>query len=103
MTGDKTPVVTQGIAGLAMSHMTRGITAMVACGAMRGTTGRVNWYMTGAVARPTPDRISCETTDEGLRAVTAETALQTMYDTTLPTKDQTTVQTASQTIRRVVP
>jgi hypothetical protein len=49
------------------------------------------------------DRIACETTDEGLRQVTSETALQTMYDTARRTKDQTTVQTTSQTVRGATP
>jgi hypothetical protein len=34
--------------------------------------------------------------------VTAETALQTMYDIAFPTKDKMTVQTTSQTIRWVI-
>ena len=76
-------------------------------------------HMTPAAICPAHDRITCETTDEGLRAVTSQTAPQTMYDTTmdaaprialrtmsetaltttyetaLRTKDQTTVQTTS--------
>jgi hypothetical protein len=45
----------------------------------------------------------CETKDEGLREVTSETTLRTMYKIALLTKDQTTVQTTSQTIQEVIP
>ena len=70
---------------------------------MREIAGRVDRHIAVAATCPVPDRMPCETTDEGLQAVTAETARQTMYDTAFPTKDQTTVQAASQTIRQVVP
>jgi hypothetical protein len=86
-----------------MSQMTRGITASVAGGAMCGIAGRVNWSVTPAVTCAAAVRIARETTDEGLREVTSQTTLQTMYDIALPTKGQTTVQTTSQTIRGVIP
>jgi hypothetical protein len=35
----------------------------------------------------------CETTDEGLRGMTVETTLQTMYDTTFPTMYDTALRT----------
>jgi len=96
---DVTPVVMCGTTGLVVSQMTRGTTDSVACGVMCEIAGRVDRHIAVAATCPVPDRMPCETTDQGLRTVTAETALQTMYDTTLPTKDQTTVQTTSQTIR----
>ena len=81
-TGDRAPVAGQGIAGLVVSRMTRGITVGTTGEVTGGIAGRITRRITPTVIRPTPDRKPCETTDQGLRAVTVETVLQTMYDTT---------------------
>jgi hypothetical protein len=44
---------------------------------------RMNRQMTPGITCPAPDRMACETTDEGLREMTPEMALHTMCDTTL--------------------
>ena len=49
--------------------------------------------MAPVVVCPAADRILRETTDEGLRDVTAWTALQTMYDATLRTMCDTALLT----------
>jgi hypothetical protein len=49
--------------------------------------GRMSRYMAPAATCPVPDRMPCQTTDEGLRTVTAETIRQTMSEITLSTKD----------------
>ena len=73
----------RGTTGLVVSRMTYGITASVAWRVMYEIAGRVDRQMAWAATGPTPDRIACQTTDEALRAVTSETAVQTMYDTTM--------------------
>ena len=70
---------------------------------MCGITWRVNWAVTPFVTCPAADRIAHETTDQGLRPVTSETAVETMYEIALQAKDQTTVPTTSQTTREVIP
>ena len=94
---------------------------------MNGIAGRMIQQATPVATCLAADRMACETTDEGLRSVTSETAPQTMYDTTMyaapriairtvrqglrptmsetarRTKDQTTAQTTSQTVRRAIP
>jgi hypothetical protein len=73
------------------------------CRVICGIAGRVNRTVTRPVTCPAPDRITGETTDEGLRQVTAETALRTMYEATmyetprivLQTMDEATAQTTS--------
>jgi hypothetical protein len=78
---------------------------------MNGIAGRMIQQATPAATCPAAVRIAFETTDEGLREVTSQTALQTMYDIALPTKDEAalltmdeaTIRTISRTVRRVVP
>jgi len=60
-------------AGLVVPRTTCGIPATVACGATCGIAGRVTRQATWAATALAPDRIACATTDQGLRAVTAET------------------------------
>ena len=93
--------------GHVVSRMTRRIAVRATCGA----AGRAARAMTRTATCPVPDQIACETSDEGLRTVTAETIRQTMYDIPFPTKDEialltmdeATVRTTSRTIREVIP
>ena len=98
-----TQLTTRGMTCLAVSRTTCGDVASVAWRVMRRTAGRMTQQTTPVITCTAADRMPCETTDEGFRRVTSETAPQTMAETTSPTKDQTTVQTTSQTIRWVIP
>jgi hypothetical protein len=59
--------------GLVVSQIAGGITYATTNEATGEIAGRVKRHMAGTATCPTADRMACETTDEGLRAVTAET------------------------------
>ena len=73
--------------------MTCGTAPSATCVIVRGIAGRVIQKTTPAATCPAPGRMPCETTDEGLRGMTVETTLQTMYDTTFPTMYDTALRT----------
>ena len=80
---DKTPGAVWRTTGLVVSQMTRGTTAYVACRVTCGIARRATRPVTEAATCLAADRIPWETTDEGLRAVTSQTAPRTMYEATL--------------------
>jgi hypothetical protein len=67
--------------------MTRGIMLSITCRAILGIAGQVIPPVTPVVTCPAADRIDWETTDEGLREVTSQTAGPTMAEITSRTKD----------------
>lgn len=80
----------QGIAGLAVTQVTREIASSVAWRAMRGIAGRVNWTVTLAVTCPAPDLSTVYSLLSTAVEVTSETAQQTMSETTFPAPSLTT-------------
>ena len=98
-----TPVAIRGTTVHVVSPVAGGITVEVMGEVAGAIAGRANRQATWAATYWAADRIPCGTTDEVLRQITSQTALQTTCGAVPRTMYDTTVRVISWMIQGVVP